>query len=43
VHIAVAGPDGTAHQAQRLPGDRHRVQAQAAASAMALLLAHLPA
>ncbi len=43
VHIAVAGPEGTSHQLQRLPGDRHRVQAQSGAAAMALLLAHLPA
>lgn len=37
VHIAVAGPDATVHQKLRLPGERHQVQALAAAAALALL------
>lgn len=38
VHVAIAGPAGTEHRRLRLPGDRARVQALAAASALAMLL-----
>ncbi|MFH1463024.1 MAG: CinA family nicotinamide mononucleotide deamidase-related protein [Pseudomonadota bacterium] len=37
VHIAVAGPEGTAHRALRLPGDREQVMARTVASVLALL------
>jgi len=37
VHIAVAGPDGTAHRALWLPGDREQVMARAVAGVLNLL------
>ncbi len=37
VHVAISGPSGTLHRRLHLPGDRPRVQALAAASALALL------
>lgn len=41
VHIALATKDGTHHQRLQLPGNRARVQALAAASALALLYRHV--
>lgn len=38
VHIAAAGPAGTAHRALRLYGDRSRIVAQSAANALHLLI-----
>ncbi|MEZ4317105.1 MAG: CinA family nicotinamide mononucleotide deamidase-related protein [Myxococcota bacterium] len=44
VHIALAGPNGTEHRLVRFGGDRQRIQALAAASALDLLRRHtLPA
>ncbi len=42
VHIALAGPAGTAHQALHLPGDRAAIQRRTVAAALDLLRRHLP-
>jgi nicotinamide-nucleotide amidase len=41
VHLALAGPGGTLHRAERFLGDRDRVTASAAAAALFLLLRSL--
>jgi nicotinamide-nucleotide amidase len=41
VHLALATPAGTVHRKLRLTGDRHRIQAHAAVTALDLLRRHL--